>query len=378
MLYISATPSAAQAENVSDPTRFVPHSTTEHGTPAREMPHPHQPCIGEEPLCSLATPARHHSRAISRSISRSIERALNTEHATSPEPPGSLPVSPTTSPSPSANHGQVSGPLTALPPLAIPPVSHAPNSPPAQLSTAVPPGSPTSVAIPDATPPLAPTTRTRARKAAQLAGSAAARLPEVPNPKKRPHVDPPTVAPSAPKKARISKPLSSQPPIIVSVPEGAPPWLLNLITLLSDSSLGPRWMELVSSWLSFEEQEDYTVPAQSQLRAAGRPAAVGDWIRRARVPTFRPKIANVKAYEKAHVKWWASVQPEWRQGANEGILAGTDGDWSDLRKSGANGILSVIVSLFFWGTAGSVSKRKGSWGSSVEELISVLEHLLRG
>lgn len=144
--------------------------------------------------------------------------------------------------------------------------------------------------------------------------------------------------------------------------------------MVADKSLGPRWMDLVGLWVSFEHQQGY-VAAAPNLSATGRPEAVGDWIQRARNAKWRPNITNIKEYTKAHTTWWKSVQPDWRIDEDGEICPTAEGDWSSLRKPGVNGLLSAVASLYFWGVGRASRKRLGPWDSSVEDVIFVLTHL---
>ncbi|KDR72152.1 hypothetical protein GALMADRAFT_18798, partial [Galerina marginata CBS 339.88] len=111
--------------------------------------------------------------------------------------------------------------------------------------------------------------------------------------------------------------------------------------------LGPRWMELVVLWADFEAKEGYK--ERTKLSATGRPAAVKDWIQRARSPTWRPVIKDLAEFEREFGVWWTGLQPGWRVSDTEGsAVEDGEGDWKVLRKPGVNGLLSLLAALFFW------------------------------
>lgn len=148
-------------------------------------------------------------------------------------------------------------------------------------------------------------------------------------------------------------------------------WFAKAIVMLDDENLGERWVLLVAAWVSFEEMHE--CKPNSVLSARGRPAAVADWIQRARSIKWRPVVKDSKAYGDDHLAWWTSLQPEWRVLDGESdLVQSDDGDLQSLEKPGANGLLSVVASLFFWGnavkTAGKKSKR---WDNAVEDLLYV-------
>lgn len=382
---------SAPTESTLDLDPSSQQSEPTHEVSVNGIPHSQQPWIGEN-NDSTSTPTRQENRATSLSVCRSIERALDSR-AASPEPPVSAPLSPAASPSPGTAHGPSPDPMPVPFPSSVPPgsllppnsplVSPPPNLlPPVQQSMAELPDSHTPSDTPSSPTPLRAGIRTRNGETAGIGTSATSRPSNIasdkaPNSKKRQRADTSTASSSLPKKARIADTASSLPPTVISVPADAPEWLSKAISMFSDSNLGPRWMMLVSLWVSFEEKQGKTASAISTLSATGRPAAIGDWIRRARNPTWRPKITNVKAYEKTHTKWWISVQPRWRV-AKGRILADANGDWAELQKrSGINGLLSAIASLFFWRAGGGNGKKLASWDSSVEDFILVLTHLDR-
>ncbi|THU86881.1 hypothetical protein K435DRAFT_563020, partial [Dendrothele bispora CBS 962.96] len=88
--------------------------------------------------------------------------------------------------------------------------------------------------------------------------------------------------------------------------------------------------------------------------AKTRPGAVGDWIARARNPDWRPPAKDEIHYRQQFKTWYNAIQPDWRTlEDSEGykwIRADSDGtrDWSDLSRSGQNGVMNVVAALFFW------------------------------
>lgn len=171
--------------------------------------------------------------------------------------------------------------------------------------------------------------------------------------------------------------------------------------MFETDSLGAPWSNLVQAWIRFEESPGH---GHGSLSAKGRPSAVGEWIQRARKPSYRPVIKDSKAYGDKHVAWWASLQPEWRVLGDDdlnnddtigggvdddnhgirgdgnrgpaGLLREEGGDFEALRKPGANGLLSVLASLYFWGTSVKNSGKKSKrWDQSVEDCTYVLDSL---
>lgn len=154
---------------------------------------------------------------------------------------------------------------------------------------------------------------------------------------------------------------TSVPSAPLDIPTGSPTWFKNATSMFSAPSLGPRWSLLAQTWATFEMQENFQ--PRGMLSAAGRPQVVSDWIQRARPSTWRPTINDTKAYEKLHCHWWTLVQRK------------AGGDWKELRLPGPNGILSVLASLFYWGSAVRESRKScKKWEAAVEDCIKVLAH----
>jgi hypothetical protein len=81
-------------------------------------------------------------------------------------------------------------------------------------------------------------------------------------------------------------------------------------------------------------------------------------------------------YAKDFMAWWEMIQPEWR--CKEGMDTLVDGseDWDSLRIPGANGLLSVVAGLFFWGVE---VYRQGAtvdmWLDALTDVSAAFSHL---
>lgn len=139
-----------------------------------------------------------------------------------------------------------------------------------------------------------------------------------------------------------------------------------LVMLQSESGMGEEWMELVNLWASFEARLQYK--EVKKLAPTGRPSAVALWIGRARLSTWRPIIENVSKYEASFWEWWSVIQPDWRLEDGELVCECVVGDWEALRLPGINGVVSIVVALFYWGLEVLEDSRGQScWVSAVEE-----------
>ena len=171
----------------------------------------------------------------------------------------------------------------------------------------------------------------------------------------------------------ISSPISA-----IQSPEGAPAWFRNALQMFQSDgvALGEEWSRLLRIWAQFENQSAYT--SHENLGTLHRPKVVKDWIQRARPATWRPPIDNIADLEKNYSMWWASLQPAWRHFEDGSLRSDlVDGDWSELRRPGVNGILNVLVVLFYWGllVVGDNEVRQ-RWLLAVEDCTMVLNHLI--
>lgn len=155
----------------------------------------------------------------------------------------------------------------------------------------------------------------------------------------------------------------------VTIPDGHADWVPGAVALLASTDFGGQWKALVGAWLSFEHSRKY---AATMLPATSRPSAIGDWIARARPHTYRPVI-NIKTFQSGFEMWWRSFQPEWRlQDSNGGLAKSASGTWDSMQYTGANGLLSVLAALFFWGTSNPNEK----WHAAVNDVMYALQSML--
>lgn len=171
--------------------------------------------------------------------------------------------------------------------------------------------------------------------------------------------------------AGIGASSSTSAPLAPTFPDHAPKWFTMASLMLRSESLGETWAEAVSFWERFEIAQEFE--ASLKLGTAHRPPIVAQWIQRARSQTYRPEIRNVDELALKFSAWWRSLQPEWRV-AGDGPPARGSGSWDVLRRSGANGLLSVMAALFFWGS--STGGEGTSWTEAVEDVLYALQELV--
>lgn len=135
--------------------------------------------------------------------------------------------------------------------------------------------------------------------------------------------------------------------------------------------LGEEWQSMVEEWSQFEAQAGYG--AGGFLTSKHRPAAVGQWLKRARTADWWPQSLDSSRYALEFGHWWVAMQPAWRIKDGKVVDELVEGEWGDLRVSGINGVLSVVAGLFFWGLhAHHTPPHKQQWLAAVTSFHQVL------
>ncbi|KAJ7070289.1 hypothetical protein B0H15DRAFT_957802 [Mycena belliarum] len=148
---------------------------------------------------------------------------------------------------------------------------------------------------------------------------------------------------------------------------------------------GISWAECVGRFFDFEAAYGYDDDGP-QMKTADRPKEVRGWLARARNWDRRVDIGVLGDEEQTGSfvwtwwKYWRSLQP-----ADRPFLAGMmtypdDADWETMSKlHGRNGLLQVMLTLFWWGEAVGGSKEGNAyveWKGAVQEVGWVLQKLL--
>ncbi|PPQ74201.1 hypothetical protein CVT24_012720 [Panaeolus cyanescens] len=156
-------------------------------------------------------------------------------------------------------------------------------------------------------------------------------------------------------------------------------WFQSCMTLFAtdSASLGNAWPSLLKAYRLFQEKHGYSV--ERRLPSKGRPSMIAKWIGvgRTRNPKWRPVGLNPQAFSKEFKQWWVTLQPEWRVVAGEVDIEKKDGDWSQLLYPGANGLLSVVACLYFWGLNCTSATEQKTWTAAVLDCTAAFKGLER-
>ena len=139
---------------------------------------------------------------------------------------------------------------------------------------------------------------------------------------------------------------------------------------LPEIAFGQGWADLVQQWVEFEQKEGFK--ERGKLGTADRPECILQWKKRAHPSMWRPDISNILSFKQEFRTWWISLQPTWQ--VSEGsIVTSTEGDWDVLRKPEQNGLICVLVGLFYWGRLVQEDKNQHrGWAELVEDCLIAL------
>ncbi|KDR65749.1 hypothetical protein GALMADRAFT_217423 [Galerina marginata CBS 339.88] len=362
----------------ADPTRHTTPTSTV--LPCPGLPSTHNttsppPSPAHSQIGSPPPPSPRHSQIGS-------PPPLSPHHSqiSSPLPPSPRHSQVGSSPPPSPRHLQVGSPLPPSPrhsQVGSPPPAHSPvgsctlpahsqgDTPPLPCLFPTPGPPPPPRPAPAPTPPPAASSAKTQPAKRQDAGAASRKrgLETVPSAEEI------TVPPKRP---RLRNTASESASTTAAMSSSVPQWFADAVEMLQSEGLGGSWAELVQVWSAFEAGQGYE--GVGNLKAKYRPAAVGQWISRARPGSWRPVIDDLPGYEKAFNKWWYYIQPQWRQSHNDRVINKVAGDLDSLRKPGVNGLFSVLAALFFWGLAleKAGTRDRKRWRDAVADCHAVI------
>ncbi|KAK0436993.1 hypothetical protein EV421DRAFT_1739211 [Armillaria borealis] len=173
-----------------------------------------------------------------------------------------------------------------------------------------------------------------------------------------------------------------------------PPWFKKARDALQSpllSSLGDGWDDIMWFWTLIEGRQEFKTSRNSigPQAAELRPAEVGDWLKRGRNVEYVPELGrkDVKVLGESWWAWWKALQPEWRdisgvEGCLEGDHQTGNSDWDCLWHLGANGLMTVLIGLKWWGLLitkhyGMGSMRMRNWEAAVEDILWVMTSMDR-
>ena len=112
----------------------------------------------------------------------------------------------------------------------------------------------------------------------------------------------------------------------------------------------PCFQRVLFHYLRFEiNDKSGTKPV---LPATERPAEVSHWLTRARppgIPDYEKGGRTLVDFVDSVFAWWTFLQPPWRKFERGRVCREVGGGWGILYAPRANGLLSVVILVYWWG-----------------------------
>ncbi|KAF9780908.1 hypothetical protein BJ322DRAFT_987737, partial [Thelephora terrestris] len=87
------------------------------------------------------------------------------------------------------------------------------------------------------------------------------------------------------------------------------------------------------------------------LPTAGRPAEIALWSSKARpegLPDYTKGGWSFSDFVDSIFTWWATIQPPWRSFERTEVSRAVKGGWGSLLAPRINGILNVVMQVYWW------------------------------
>lgn len=111
----------------------------------------------------------------------------------------------------------------------------------------------------------------------------------------------------------------------------------------------PRFQQVLLHYINFEVNDKSA--ASGALPTINRPIEISQWSSRAR-PAILLDFAKGKRTFQMFVDsvfaWWGSLQPPWRSFERGTISRGVQGDWGVLCAPRINGLLNIVILVYWW------------------------------
>ncbi|KAJ6458777.1 hypothetical protein C8R45DRAFT_843693, partial [Mycena sanguinolenta] len=151
----------------------------------------------------------------------------------------------------------------------------------------------------------------------------------------------------------------------------------------------PLWITALEAWRALEDATGFQTGGKA-LPALRRPEAMGWWVQRGRkagIPTCLEGDGKREDFYEEVVRWWISLNPEWRREgmdditaarfAEVGLLQNSDGNLDGLN-TGLNGLTSVFACLCWWYHLAGKPEGAPAWRKLVEDVTWALTEKVRG
>ena len=111
----------------------------------------------------------------------------------------------------------------------------------------------------------------------------------------------------------------------------------------------PRFQRVLFFYLNFEINDKSGT--SGSLPTAKRPAEITQWSSRARpatLPDYGKGKRTFADFVDSVFTWWAFIQPSWRTFERGKVSREVQGEWGDLHSPRINGLLNVVMLVYWW------------------------------
>ena len=111
----------------------------------------------------------------------------------------------------------------------------------------------------------------------------------------------------------------------------------------------PRFQQVLHHYILLEAEDRSRMGGT--LPTAKRPTEISQWSSRARPDTLPDFIKGKRTFQDfvdSTLTWWDSIQPDWRSFERRKVSQRVCGGWGVLDASRINGLLNVVILVYWW------------------------------
>ena len=111
----------------------------------------------------------------------------------------------------------------------------------------------------------------------------------------------------------------------------------------------PHFQRVLFHYINFEANDKSN--ASGSLPTTDRPPEISQWTSRARpinLPEYTRDGRTFRTFVDSILNWWGSIQPPWRSFEPGVVSREVRGDWEALRAPRINGLLNVVILVYWW------------------------------
>ena len=116
-----------------------------------------------------------------------------------------------------------------------------------------------------------------------------------------------------------------------------------------DKVKDPRFQQVLQHYIHIEANDRSGV--SGSLPTAKRPVEISEWLSRARpdyLPDFTKGKRSFSDFVDSTFAWWGSIQPRWRSFERGIVSREVCGEWDVLYAPCINGLLNVVILVYWW------------------------------